>query len=747
MSLNQCSTLTFCTLIDHEFTHPIVSFCCQSSILCAICLGLGGEPRLLGRASEVETFVMNGEDEGQIEIEIVNTKGRKNPIITRTIRRGKGGNKNAFTWNGKQITGKQVREKCLKEYDITVDNLCTFLPQDRVGSFSGFDSKQLLIETEKSLSSSQHLYHMHQQLIQDQMELNGGDSQVETLKDRIEQLKNETRRFEREKERMEEREAAVKQAELLEKKLMWLEFDNCRKEAYDLKGLRQEKKRAMLELAQQSEPLEKEHTRLAESLKNQEQTYKALDKEVQKHQKEMKKQCQKYEMHDDAIESILSDLNALDSARENQRQKVKQLREKVAEAEERIDECNTVANLEEDLRAAQEERKQVHPLYLTAKEEARKLSDQGEELQGEKKVQEGRWRQLQDEKAQRRGNIFRQQPNLKKVHDWLQQNRNRFRKEVVGPVCCEITPKSRNTAAYVEMHVANNTLKAFVVQTKDDYDLLYRSIRQELKTPISIILVDRIDPNPRRVYSPEKMNTLKQDHGVLGYMDESFTAPAVVMEALRSRHAIHKVLIGSDKTQESMDTRDLSNVLSTPQGYCIFTSQGEKSFQYTSSVSKYSGKSNLRVDDVRPAKWLAPGVSDARKQQVKDELDKCEKDLEAIWPAVEECRNNVQTYQVQEQQTLERIKLAKDNIGKLRKFITRKKNNERKLQEEEAKLSVDSEDEKKNKVEKLNGRIRASLQALDAHAESFKKVLAATAKCSGVRLNNEIVAVQERRAR
>lgn len=715
--------------------------------MCAICLGLGGEPRLLGRASEVETFIMNGEEDGQIEIEVVNTKGHKNPIISRTLRRGKGGNKNSFTWNGKQITGKQVREKCLKEYGITVDNLCTFLPQDRVGSFSGFDSRQLLLETEKSLSASQHLYHIHQELIQDQMDLNGGDSQVETLKDRIEQLKNDTRRFEREKERMEEREAAVQQAELLKKKLMWLEFDNCRKEAYRLKELRGEKKKAMLELAEQSGPLEAEHDRLAEQKEKQEQAYKALDKEVQKSQKEIKKQAQKYEMHDDAIESILSDLNALDSARENQKRKVEQLQEKVVEAEEKIKECSTMESLEEDLRAAQEERKQVHPLYVTAKEEARKLSDQAKELEDEMRVQEGKWRQLQDEKAQRRGNIFRQQPNLKKVHDWLQNNRNRFRKEVIGPVCCEITPKSRNTAAFVEMHVANSTLKAFVVQTKDDYDLLYRSIRQELRTPISIILIDRLDPNPRRVYSPEKMDELKQEHGVLGYMDESFTAPAVVMEALKSRHAIHKVLIGSEKTQESMDTRNLSSLLSTSQGYCVFTSQGDKSFQYTSSVSKYSGKANLRVDDVRPAKWLAPGVSDARKQQVKGILDQCEKDLKGITPAYDECRKNMESYQQQEQQTLERIKLAKENINSLRKFITRKKNNERKLKEEEAKLSVNTDDEKKSKIDKLNGRIRASLQALDSHAENFKKVMKATEKCSGIRLNNELVIVQERRAR
>ena len=34
-----------------------------------------------------------------------------------------------------------------------VDYLCTFLPQDKVGNFSGFNSQERLIETEKILIS------------------------------------------------------------------------------------------------------------------------------------------------------------------------------------------------------------------------------------------------------------------------------------------------------------------------------------------------------------------------------------------------------------------------------------------------------------------------------------------------------------------------------------------------------------------------------------------------------------------
>jgi chromosome segregation ATPase len=564
----------------------------------------------LGRASEIETFVMNGESEGQIQIELEDTEGNANPIITRTLRReGNKKQRSIFTWDGNMVSGKTVRQTCLDRYKITVDNLCTFLPQDRVGSFSGFDSKQLLLETEKSLSANQHLYTTHLNLIKEQQDLSGGDDQVETLTERIQQLAAETKRFKREKERMEERQAAKDQSDLLKKKLLWLEFDNKRNATFELKDAKAEKKKLAVAAMNNAAPAEQKHEELEKKLANQEQIFKALDSEVKMHQATMKKQHGKYETFDDGIEQILLDLNGLDTQRKMQEQKVEKARQKVEELEHQLSQFNSIENLDEEIAQVTEERKQIHPMFQSAKKELQKLEEKSRQIQDERKRLEGKWRKLQDEKAQRRANIFRQQPVLKKIVDWLSQNRNKFRKEVVGPICCEIATKSKNAAAYVEMQCANSTLKAFVVQTKEDYDLLYNTVRRKLKLPINVIFVPRVETR-RREYSDEKINILKRDHGIIGYLDQSFTAPQVVMQALTNYHNVDKVLVGSEQTQNSIDSRGLSKYLSEAEcgsgrarNFSIFTPQGEKSFQYTANVSKYSKKVNLRIDDVRPAKW------------------------------------------------------------------------------------------------------------------------------------------------
>ena len=224
----------------------------QSTILCAICLGLGGEPRLLGRASDVETFIANGEDEGSIEIELVNTEGGANPVIRRDLSHGKP--KSKFFWNDQPVTAKSVRETCLEKYHITVDNLCTFLPQDRVGNFSGLNAQELLVETEKSLNPQ--LYETHLDLIQEQEQMKGGAHQKETLEHRLAQLQQEARRLESAKELLEERELAEKQSALLQKKMLWLHFDDLVAQTNQKKAAKTELKQRLQELKTELRPLE-----------------------------------------------------------------------------------------------------------------------------------------------------------------------------------------------------------------------------------------------------------------------------------------------------------------------------------------------------------------------------------------------------------------------------------------------------------------------------------------------------------
>lgn len=113
----------------------------KSSLVCAMVLGLGGKPAFLGRAKDAADYIKAGCDHAVIEIELYTGQG-KNKVVRRDIY------KDNSTW---KIDGKPVRlkdiENLVRDFNIQVENLCSFLPQDRVVSFAALDSASLLKET------------------------------------------------------------------------------------------------------------------------------------------------------------------------------------------------------------------------------------------------------------------------------------------------------------------------------------------------------------------------------------------------------------------------------------------------------------------------------------------------------------------------------------------------------------------------------------------------------------------------
>ena len=156
---------------------------------------------------------------------------------------------------------------------------------------------------------------------------------------------------------------------------------------------------------------------------------------------------------------------------------------------------------------------------------------------------------MKDEKKRRQEKIFLMHPKLGEGFHWLDQNRKMFRRPVWGPIAREVSPKSANASAYLESHVSINVLKSYVVECKEDYNLLYSELREKRNLPANIILI----PNGKlqciqRIHGDQKFATFQREHGVLEYLDESFEAPDAVRQALVESASVHSVLVGTEKT-------------------------------------------------------------------------------------------------------------------------------------------------------------------------------------------------------
>jgi structural maintenance of chromosomes protein 5 len=170
----------------------------------------------LGRARDVSEFVKTGNREATIEIEL--QKGdrmRRNPIITRIIK--KEGNKSVYTLNGQTVPGKGVQELA-RSMNIQIDNLCQFLPQDKVVEFAAMTPVELLQSTQRAAAAPEML-----QLHEDLKKLRAHQRELlnNSRGDR-ESLRNLEGRQEMQRDDVER----LKQRDEIKRKVAWME--KCR---------------------------------------------------------------------------------------------------------------------------------------------------------------------------------------------------------------------------------------------------------------------------------------------------------------------------------------------------------------------------------------------------------------------------------------------------------------------------------------------------------------------------------------
>jgi len=732
----------------------------KSTILCAICLGLGGQPPLLGRSDDARLFIMHDRDVAEIEIELTPHHDKSNfqtHVIRRVIDRSKGATggrgvaASSYFINNETVNIKAIQKLVKQTYHIAIDNLCTFLPQDRVGSFSGFDSKMLLAETQKSLSGSQHLYQQHQTLINLEEELLSSGSNFQSIEDKLKRLETENEHLEREKDLMEERKKHMEKLKLYEQKLAWVFYDNTRDKCLQLKAQKKELRKEKNTAEQCLKPLKNRIAQIDRNFKLSIARSKEFDRALQNARKQHDAGVRKAEYCQDQIESETVNLTEIDSMQRRAEVQVMQKREKLNEIQQLLNDYPPEEELTETRNVAFQEMKEFKKQMIQAKRDAERKQMEFKDKRNERDELKKKLENMQDDKARRNERIFNYDTKLRETYNWVHQNRKMFRRPVWGPVVCEIATKTDSTAACLEQHVPNFVLRSFVVECKEDYNLLYREVRQKRKMHINIQTVDHGKLRPvRRKYS-RRIEILKSEHGVLGYLDEFFSAPDAILQALRDVAGVDSVLIGNSKTFESLDKKNLLDYLSKRddgseglQQSCIFASDRKKSQKFTCIISRYSGKASIRVDDINRARMLSPGVSPEQKEVANKQLNDAEKKLHELSPVMDQAADKYDLLQRDGQKSSFTYKDAKKAIEELKRTKTKVNMAKKRLHEAEQNASKDNESEKRQHIKELKNQVSNYISHLESASEKFDEVMKAETTLTGIRVSEDGLRGQHR---
>lgn len=639
----------------------------KSSLVCAIALGLGGEPQLLGRAGSVGAYVKRGEESGYTKISLRGDTLGEQIVITRKIDTR---NKSEFLFNGKVVPKREVVE-IIRRFNIQINNLTQFLPQDRVCEFAKLTPTQLLQETEKAVGDPQ-LPIQHQSLIAKSRDLKRLEITIKQNGETLNQLKALNAEQERDVNRVRQREELLLKVDSMKKKLPWLKYDKKKAEYMKAKEQMNQAKKKVDEAA-------KTVKNAKEPLDKQKQVKAAQDAACKKVSSLMSNNAK-------ARMELLENENSLGVQLQGKYREMEELRRREESRLQRI------SKAKEDLVAAELELATL-PIYEPPKDEIERLGTQILELEvsaNQKRLQKSEKDKLL---AQKRATLRQCLDRLKdmenannklllvlrnsgadkifEAYNWLQEHRHRLIKEVYGPVLLEVSVSNRVHASYLEGHVAHYIWKSFITQDSGDRDFLVKNMKG-FDVPILNYVEDKIHrKDPFQV--SEEMRTL----GIYSRLDQIFDAPNAVKEVLSSQFGLERSHIGSKETDQRADEVLRLGIMDvwTPDNH------------YRWSESRYGGHISAVVESVVNSHLLMCS-SDAGEIE---KLRSWKMELEAAITALDEGVKSIQA----------ELRLLEDEAAKLHK------------QREEIVSCVQLEKKKRREMESRVNQRKKKLESLE----------------------------------
>ena len=271
----------------------------KSTIVNGICLGLAGKTSVLGRATSLAEFIKLGEQEAAVEVELF-VPDEENVVISR---RWNQENKSQWAVRGRKTTQKEV-EKVVAHFRIQVDNLCQFLPQDKVHDFSRQNSRGLLDSTVDAVGDAE-LKTKHQELKEMQKTIGEGEDLHDRKKQMLKDKKERCERLEEEVKAFEEKKKIEEKIRLLEGRLAWSKVNEVKKEA-------KAKKETKENLEKQLNKEEKKLDPLKAALKEAEQKKKGTEAKIVADNAKVKESRAKAQTHSKNIESNEKQIKDLD---------------------------------------------------------------------------------------------------------------------------------------------------------------------------------------------------------------------------------------------------------------------------------------------------------------------------------------------------------------------------------------------------------------------------------------------------
>ena len=536
-----------------------------------------------------------------------------------------------------------------RSLSIQIDNLCQFLPQDKVVEFAAMTPVELLRSTQRAVAS-QELIDMHEQLKDLRRKQKDVQATCASDQDSLTNLEGRQRLQEADVERMREREHTIKRISYLEAARPFAAYRTARlvhKEA------REKKKEAQ-------DMLTSLQNEVAPSLQavNAKQLYK---EQIEAVVRERNNDIAKAERHADAIDRKFTALqdkhNEFTAEFIAERNSGKKHRQDIARFERAIDSLKRQMEQqpsELDVQAFNERIREKRRDIQNCKDQIEELQKKQTEL-----TQRGRDRKYRIQQAEnnlatldsqagkQNAKLQAESPDTAKLWAWVQQHQDEFDKPVLGPPLVECSVNNLKYVDQIEALFQRGTMLSFTVRTDDDFKRL-SDAGKKLRLSETYIRTMRsgLDEFPPQASSDE-MKRFGFEHWALDLL----SGPEPVMAMLCYEIHIHATGIATrDTTSQQYDMLHNSPIAAW--------ATGKSSYKISRRREYGSGASSTQVRAVKRARiWTEQPVDTTAKRELQENIAGWAEEVKGYNADIEEAQTKIHAWRETIQET------TKEEVG------------------------------------------------------------------------------------
>ncbi|KAI8074862.1 hypothetical protein BC940DRAFT_362946 [Gongronella butleri] len=611
----------------------------KSTIVCAIALGLGGKSDLLGRSKDPKDFIRTGTDEASIHIELKRVQGR-NITVQRNINSNGhsqwklNGKKKAFFFFSPHAepadalffcshsSQKEIMSK-INGLNIQVDNLCQFLPQDRVAEFARLTPPQLLMRTQTAVGEK-NMLKWHNALIDMRKDQKALQSSFSSDVEFRQKLEHRLKELEGDVSRIRDRQTLARRIKLLKAKLPLVKYTEVKKEHEIAKEKEVEAGQVKAQYEQEAAPIKNALRRCQNVEMRTQEKITTAKQAVHNNESRIKSKAQEINEAKMTLQRKKNNIEQFHNRQKDLENEIAALRSSIAHAERALPEepSRDTSALDAELRTIDDKMTEHEFEMQNIRREHGQVANELQASERSLHFKEKEFNEMGEADRAKLANLKKYQFDTYRAMSWIHERRQSFAGRVYKPVQLELKVKDQRYADHIEGTLGGTSgshLRTFVFEKSEDYKMFMREVVDGMKLRVTAAWPGDIDYD-EAIRTPmsetELRDRFKMDHFIINLVE----GPRVILAYLCQQVYLHQcpVSLRAQNPKPLVDSGQFGAFMMGRSAYRV------RSYSYG------RGGAQTTTREILPARILKDQIDEDARRQVRSEIQDLQRAVDRL---------------------------------------------------------------------------------------------------------------------